>query len=407
MTNKASKEIAENDTKASDKCEGNEQYATLLATKTVLQRVSFPEDINKDYVPVCQCQPPCLTWAPHWFCPSMLSLSKLFYNTGDLRIKNPKGRTPDVSWVYIQQNFDYMFFGANERIWLIRRLCAEHSQDQVVNLPMWQVFGAQSPEDIIKFGVEGLELGEPNEVEIKFDGGKISATLCDLPVPTPLRRFIAGHCPCSGLLKKRSTKRCVSEAYTNGPRYFLHFFKGCVLPEGRKWKTTYLKGYYLRMTEDDPEEPDDDAQEKKQTIVHTAVLTNVPPDNPDDAVLQISATERDEFARQFAMGSERCKQWLMTQDISRYQHFHGWVYEKFITPSGERRCKCGIQINSTALHKENKRGSQLIDHIFGQKHYKEWRKLLPEDKHLSALATPEPHFQPCTAWDPDCVSNGH
>ena len=382
MANKASKEIAENDTKASDKCEGNEQYATLLATKTVLQRVSFPEDLNKAYVPVCQCQPPCLTWAPRWFCPSMLSLSKLFYNTGDLRIKNPKGRTPDVSWVYIQQNFDYMFFGANERIWLIRRLCAEPSQDQVVNLPMWQVFGAQSPEDIIKLGVEGLELGEPNEVEIKFDGGKISATLCDLPVPTPLLRFIAGHCPCSALLKKRSTKRCVSEAYTNGPRYFLHFFKGCVLPEGRKWNTTYLKGYHLWMTEDDPEEPDDDAQKTMQTIMQTAVLTNVPPDNPDDAVLQISATERDEFARQFAMGSERCKQWLMTQDISRYQRFHSWVYEKFITPSGERRCKCGIQINSTALHKENKRGSQLIDHILGRKHDKEWKKLLPEDKHL-------------------------
>ena len=50
MANKASKEIAENDTKASDKCEGNEQYATLLATKTVLQRISFPEDINKDYI---------------------------------------------------------------------------------------------------------------------------------------------------------------------------------------------------------------------------------------------------------------------------------------------------------------------------------------------------------------------
>ena len=138
------------------------------------------------------------------------------------------------------------------------------------------------------------------------------------------------------------------------------------------------------MTEDDPEElvPDDDAQKTMQTIMQTAVLTNFPPDNPDDAVLQISATERDEFARQFAMGSKRCKQWLMTQDISRYQHFHGWVYEKFITPSGERRCKCGIQINSTALHKENKRGSQLIDHILGGKHQKEWKKLLPEDKHL-------------------------
>ena len=72
----------------------------------------------------------------------------------------------------------------------------------------------------------------------------------------------------------------------------------------------------------------------------------------------------------------------MTQDISRYQRFHSWVYEKFITPSGERRCKCGIQINSTALHKENKRGSQLIDHILGRKHDKEWKKLLPEDKHL-------------------------
>ena len=365
MANKASKQIAENDTKASDKCEGNEQYATLLATKTVLQRVSFPEDINKDYVPVCQCQPPCLTWGPHWFCPSLLSLSKLFYNTGrrDDAI-HPVGRTPDIHWVYIQ-NFDYIFFGANKRIWLIRRLCAEHSRDQVVNLPMWQVFGAQSPEDIIKLGVEGLELGEPNEIEVKFDGGKISATLCDLPVPTPLRRFIAGHCPCSGLLKKRSTKRCVSEDYTNGPRYFLHFFKAA----DRNPNTTYLKGYYPRMTDNDPEElvPDDDMQ----TMMQTAVLTNIPPDNPDDAVLQISATERDEFARQFAKGSERCKQWLMTQDISRNQRFHGWVYEKFMTPSGERRCKCGIQINSTALYKENKHGSQLVDHILGKKRAKE------------------------------------
>ena len=105
MANKASKEIAENDTKASDKCEGKEQYASLLATKTVLQCVSFPEDINKDYVPVCQCQPPCLTWAPRWFCPSMLSLSKLFYNTGRLNDTiHPNARTPDISWVYIQQN---------------------------------------------------------------------------------------------------------------------------------------------------------------------------------------------------------------------------------------------------------------------------------------------------------------
>ena len=216
MANKDSEAIAKNNTNVSDKGEGNEHYTTILMTRTVLQCVPFPADINKDYIPVCQCQPPCHTWGRGWFCPNMLSLSRLFYNTGlrDDAI-HPVGRTPDIHWAYIQ-NFDYMFFGANKRIWLIRRLCAEHSRDQVVNLPMWQVFGAQSPEDIIKLGVEGLELGEPNEIEVKFYGGKIIATLCGLPVPTPVTRFIAGLCPCKGLLKMGSTKRCVSEAHTNG-----------------------------------------------------------------------------------------------------------------------------------------------------------------------------------------------
>ena len=62
MANKVSEAIAENNTKVSDKDEGNEHYTTILMTWTVLQRVPFPADINKDYIPVCQCQPPCLTW---------------------------------------------------------------------------------------------------------------------------------------------------------------------------------------------------------------------------------------------------------------------------------------------------------------------------------------------------------
>ena len=112
--------------------------------------------------------------------------------------------------------------------------------------------------------------------------------------------------------------------------------------------------------------------------MQTAVLTNVPPDNPDDAVLQISARERDEFARQFARGSERCKRWLMTQDIDITQRFHAWVYEKFvtITPSGATVCKCGIDVNSKALY--HKRGSQLVDHILSKKHGKASMKLLEE-----------------------------
>ena len=72
----------------------------------------------------------------------------------------------------------------------------------------------------------------------------------------------------------------------------------------------------------------------------------------------------------------------MTQDISRNQRFHGWLYEKFITHPHEGRCKCGIQINSTALYKENKHGSQLVDQILGKEHAKEWKKLLPEDNPL-------------------------